>query len=220
MTQNNVFISALGLPGCGKTTIMKEVASILGTDYFFAEPEEKEWGEAVKEREHVGYFSGLMWFRSNRVPNLIKAESLFKLGYNVVIDSYYDKAISSYIAKEGMEWLIDKNDPYFELAKEITKIDWYELPNVTHLITLNIEKKIWLRNLNKRNRNLDSNKNLLNSFNTQQYFYEAANKLSKEFNIKHIPIEVENFSVNEIAQTIVNRLELERVQSNERVHNL
>ncbi|MEC2921289.1 hypothetical protein [Bacillus tropicus] len=207
MTKSNAFISALGLPGCGKTTVMREVARILGTDYYFPEPEEKYWGEAVKDREIVGYFTGLMWFRSNRIPNLIKARKLYEQGNNVVVDSYYDKAVKSYLGKKGMEWLIDDQDDYFDVSSEIAALDWYRLPNVTHLVTFELTKEVWLRNLNIRNRNLDNNKDLLKSFGTQRYFIEAAAQLSEEFGIQHINIEVKDMSVTETAEKIAEMIE-------------
>lgn len=203
MISKNKFISALGLPGCGKTSVMREVARLLGTGYYFFEPEEKDWGEAVKDRESIGYFTGLTWFRSNRVPNLVKAHSIYEQGNNVVVDSYYDKAIDSYLGKKGMEWLLDTTDPYFPIAKQITEMDWRMLPNVTHLITFDISKDKWIRNLNIRNRQLDSDAELLKSYSTQKYFIEAAIKLSEDFGINHININVDNMTITETAELIV-----------------
>ncbi|EEO6565998.1 hypothetical protein G6H54_002181 [Listeria monocytogenes] len=105
-----------------------------------------------------------------------------------------------------MEWLIDRDDPYFEIAKDVAKLDWQELPNVTHLVTLNVSKEVWRRNLNIRNRELDSNSNLLNSYSTQEYFVAAAEELSREFGIEHIRINVDEKTVGEVAYEIVNKI--------------
>lgn len=180
------FITALGLPGCGKSSTMRELAKLYDTPYLYCEPEEDKWGMAVMNREECGYFSGLMWFRSERVAMLYEAEKKFKEGNIVITDSYYDKAINYYLGKSGMEWLLSPNDQYFNVAKEITSIDWKILPNVTDIITFELDEKTWKQFLKKRNRDLDNNAQLLESFSTQKYFVEAAEKLCTEFNINHI----------------------------------
>lgn len=180
-----VFITALGLPCTGKSSVMRELGTLCNFPVFL-EPEEELWPAAVMEREECGYFTGLMWFRSTRVPLLYKAKQLQEAGQGVIVDSYYDKAVYHYLGKPGMEWLLSPNDPYFPMAQTISKLDWDSLPDATCIITFEIEYDDWVTLLKKRNRQLDQNPEFLKSFVTQKYFIEAAENLAKERNIKHI----------------------------------
>lgn len=182
----NKFIAFLGLPGSGKSTVSKELANLMKTKFVYNEPEENEWDELVSNRDFYGHFNGLMWFRNTRIKELINAKKQFDLGNNVIMDSYYDKAVYEYIGKPGMEWLLDPDDVYFNVAKAIAKSDWNQLPNVTDLILLELDKSDWDFFVNNRNRNLDKDSNLLDTFTTQKYFLDAAKKLAKQFNINLI----------------------------------
>jgi thymidylate kinase len=180
-----LFVTALGLPCTGKTTIMKTLGKLLHWNVF-VEPEEEEWTDAVMQRDICGHFTGLMWFRSARVPNIFKARLLADQQEKVILDSYYDKALHYYLGKKGMEWLIHPEDPYFHLASQIAKSDWDMLPDADCIISIDVEYDDWLKLLNIRNRELDNHSEFLKSFHTKEYFIEAAEQLSKEKGIKHI----------------------------------
>ena len=135
-----MIISFVGIPGSGKSTITKEFSKIINAD-FFVEPEENEWSEIVTKREFYGFFTGITWFRSIRIKQLYDAEQMSKKGKLVVLDTYYDKLINLYLGKRGLEWLISKDDKYFNVAKSMSKVDYENLPNVDLIIFFENFKK-------------------------------------------------------------------------------
>lgn len=182
------FLSAVGLPCSGKSSVMQALGQKTGY-VTFSEPEEKDWPVAVQNSQDVGMFTTLMWFRSVRVPMLIQAEKLAQLGEGVIVDSYYDKLMYYYLDKPGMEWLINKHDPYFQVLKEVACIDSRELPNASCLVVFEIEYEDWKYLLRKRNRAfMDNDETFLQKgFHTQQHFREAAYQSAQLNATKLIP---------------------------------
>lgn len=170
------FIAAVGIPCCGKSTVMRYLAAKLGASYF-REPEEPKWPEAVMNRDLVGPLTAITWFRSVRVPHLYNADEIRKQGGVSVIDSYYDKLCYHYLGKKGMGWLIEPKHPYFPVCREMAKLDWQQLPNADLLIVFKVQKNDWEYFLKKRNRHLDRESAFVQSFKTQQLFLQAAKKM-------------------------------------------
>ncbi len=181
-------IAAFGMPGTGKSTVTKELGKLLASKTFH-EPEEKHWGKAVSERDICGYFTAIMWFRSTRIPLLYNAKKLADSGEVIFLDSYYDKLFSLYIEKEGMKWLLNKEDPYFKVMINIAKIDYKILPDVDILIFFKLDLDTWIKFLKKRNRNLDNEASFRESFITQKYFLDAAIKYCSERGVELIIFE-------------------------------
>lgn len=165
-------IAFVGLPASGKSSIVKEMSQIL-TIRTFLEPEESLWPDAVLKRDLSGYFTAISWFRSIRVPQLYLADKLRQAGETIVLDSYYDKLISQYLGKPGMEWLINPEDNYYKVVKSISELDFDLLPNVDCIVFLQIDFDVWMHLVNKRNRVLDNDILFRKSFNTQAYFLDA-----------------------------------------------
>jgi adenylate kinase len=171
--RKGLLIAFMGLPGSGKTTTARELANLLGVDAYL-EPEEKNWPPAVLDRHRVGAFTALTWFRSMRVPLLMSAADDRRSGKIAVVDSYYDKLIAGYIAHPRMGWLIDTNDPYFEVAKQMAILDQKVLPDVDVLVFLRVNKLAWRRLLSTRNRDMDQEPEFLRSFPSQSDFLIAS----------------------------------------------
>lgn len=166
-------IVAMGLPACGKSSVFEHL-SRLHKITVFHEPEEKDWPAAVTDRDVCGRFTAITWFRSQRVPQLFAAKLLRDAGENVLVDSYYDKLIAYYIDRPEMEWLISKDDPYYNLTSEIAKADVKYLPNADVVVFFKLNIDTWRRFLNSRNRRLDRHPQFLESFPSQEYFEYAA----------------------------------------------
>ena len=81
----------------------------------YNEPEEDMWHDVVFNREKVGNFSAITWFRAIRITDLYKAYERSSLGKISIVDSYFDKLLVKYIDDEGMRWLVEGNDPYADL---------------------------------------------------------------------------------------------------------
>lgn len=172
-------ICGVGVPCCGKSTILRYLAGKLGAEYF-REPEEATWPEAVLDRDKCGHFGALTWFRSVRVPQLLRAAGCREAGGLAVVDTYYDKLIHCYLGREAVEWLIHPSDPYFEVYKEVARLDYEHLPTANLLILFSVTEPDWHRFRAIRNRALDHDKEFARSFKSQEYFREAARRLHDE----------------------------------------
>ncbi|MFS1519601.1 hypothetical protein V1503_24545 [Bacillus sp. SCS-151] len=184
------FITGLGISGCGKSSTLKVLGKLINFEVL-VEPEEDEWPLVAQNRDLYGHFTEIMWFRSIRVPLLYLAESIKEQGKGAIVDSYYNKVLYHYFEKPGMEWFIENTDPYFTSLKEITKLDYYNLPNPDVLINFEIDYEDWVSLLKKRNRNLDNNQGFKKSYEAQTHILDAGKKVAKEFDIKLITFKQE-----------------------------
>jgi thymidylate kinase len=167
-------IVAFGLPGSGKSSVIKELGKLLKIDSLH-EPEEGKWGNAVTNRKASGNFTAIMWFRSERVPLLYQAEQKREQGKTVLLDSYYDKLFYRYMSEDGIQWLFEKTDDYFNEMKQIAEKDYNLLPDVDCIVFFKVDFDTWTQFVTKRNRNLDNDKLFQEKcFESQQYFFEAA----------------------------------------------
>ncbi len=95
MESGGLLIAGVGLPGVGKTTLLRALAQKNGW-HRLAEPEEAHWPLAARDHTHAGIFTALTWFRAMRVSNLFAADRLRQQGQIVLVDSYYDKLMTYY----------------------------------------------------------------------------------------------------------------------------
>ncbi len=204
-SSTGLFITAVGLPGSGKSSVMRELAGLLDASCF-CEPEEREWKDAAVLRHLSGYYTMISWFRSVRVPQLYRASELRASGEIAITDSYYDKLLAHYIGKPGMEWLISPSDPYFDVAVAMAKKDWEQLPTADVIIFFEISHDLWRDFLTKRNRFLDCDQKFLESYSTQELFLSACKKLAEEQRITLITIQQEWSSPRSVAEKVRNIL--------------
>jgi hypothetical protein len=177
------FISAVGLPSVGKSSVFAELATLLGGESLL-EPEEPTWPAAVSERERAGHFTALMWFRSVRVPMYYTADALRHAGKIALLDSYYDKLCHEWIGEPGMEWLIHPEDAYFPAAAGVARLDRDHLPLADTLVVFTIDEPVWHELIRRRGRQLDADSELRKTFLTQRYFVAAAKRLAAQTGIR------------------------------------
>jgi hypothetical protein len=178
-----LLICGAGLPCAGKSSVMRHLAGKLGGRYF-REPEEVRWPEAVLRREAMGYFTALTWFRSVRVQNLVNASECRERGEIAVVDSYYDKLIYDYLGKPGVQWLLPTSDPYYSAFESVARLDYERLPKADVLVVFKVTEDDWHRFLETRGRQLDKDSEFLQSYVSQQYFIDAAQRLEAEQGVK------------------------------------
>ena len=164
---------------------------------FYAEPEEDCWPDAVLKRDQCGHFGAMTWFRSQRVPGYVAARQDADDGQLAVIDSFYDGLMHRLIGQPGMEWLITADDPYYEISKEMARLDWQQLPAPDVLICFQIDYQRWDELLSGRGRQLDAEPELRNSYATQELFIQASRDYAAEKNIPFILFEQNFHSITE-----------------------
>jgi len=189
---------------------MGALSDLIGARIFL-EPEEHEWGAAVRQWDVSGHFTGLMWFRSARVPLLYQAHGVREAGGVALLDSYYDKILACYLGRPGMEWLLAPDDPYFRFAEGIAQTDWHVLPDADCVISFEVTREDWASMLACRNRDLDRDEAFLRSFDTQRYFIEAAERLAAERNIRVVSFRQSFGTVEDAAKRLLSRLREENV---------
>lgn len=185
-----MLIAFAGLPSAGKSSTAVALGELLGATAFL-EPEEKDWPQLVHDRERIGRFTALTWFRGVRVPSLFEAESIHLAGGVAIVDSYYDKLISKYLQQECFSWLLPKTDPYFKVALDMAIADYKNLPNASILVFLKIQEQTWKRFMRNRGRVFDQAAELSSQFEMQKHIENAARLAALEFGMRFCIIEQE-----------------------------
>ena len=186
-----MLIAFAGLPSSGKSTTAKALAGILGVRSFI-EPEEDQWPQAVRDRDRVGHFTALTWFRSVRVPQLYAAAEASRSQRAAVIDSYYDVLLSRYIGSHPFLWLLEPGDPYFPLAQQMAKLDWQQLPHADVLVFLRLGELTWNTFMERRSREFDRNAHLKEQFAMQALMEKACQETVVEHGTRLIIVEQED----------------------------
>ncbi|MBK0379321.1 hypothetical protein [Mucilaginibacter segetis] len=208
-TQGKIIV-AFGIPGSGKSSVTEALGQLSGKKVFH-EPEEPDWGDAVRQRDLSGNFTAIMWFRAQRVPQLYQADCLRGNREVVFADSYYDKLFYLYMHEESLRWLFDETiDPYAAEMIAIAKKDYETLPDANAIIFFHIDRKTWERFLSVRNRNLDQDVEFLNQcFDSQAPFLLAAQRYCREANVELVVFD-QVFDSPESSAERLHRLLIER----------
>lgn len=205
-------IAAMGIPASGKSTVMKKLHELIPNSMLFLEAEEEgkeiSWPRAVNMRDKYGYFGSLSWFRALRVPKLIDAEETSNYGKISIIDSYYDKLMHHYLGKRGLDWFYPKEDPYFNLAAELAKMDYELLPMADIIVFLWVSEDIWTSFYSQRNREMD-NEILFRKqcMDLQEPMLDACKKYINDYGKKLIVVKQEGQSVRKIADYVYSQIE-------------
>ncbi|HET7332079.1 hypothetical protein [Dyella sp.] len=144
-----MFIAFAGIPGIGKSSTARALGIRLDVPYFL-EPAEVDWSPLIMHKDVTGHFTAMTWCRQNRVPCYVKARDIADRGGTAIVDSYFDKLWEPCMHEACFSWLIPKSDPYFEVARQMAKVDLEELPVADMLIFLKAEQSLWLRLLRTR----------------------------------------------------------------------
>ncbi len=173
MEKHGLLIAGVGLPGIGKSTLLKTIAEKHGWQRL-AEPEEPHWPASARDHKLSGVFTALTWFRAMRVANLYAADRLRQQGQIGLIDCYYDKLMTYYIEAPQMEWLIERSDPYFDLVKHMALVDNRSLPNADIIILFTATFASWEQCILSRKRQLDVERVFPGAFPFQDHLLRAA----------------------------------------------
>ena len=196
-----MLIALMGLPSSGKTSTTRALGQRLGARVFL-EPEEDQWPSLVHERQTIGFFTALTWFRSARVPDLYTAESESHGGGTTIVDCYYDKLVSLYMGEACFSWLIPAGDPYFAAARQMAETDYHRLPVADVLVFLRLDESTWLRFMERRGRRFDHEAGLARQFEMQSHLERACMHASKELGMRLI-VTAQTWDSPEITASLV-----------------
>jgi hypothetical protein len=209
-SDTGLLVAGMGLPGIGKSSVFRELGSLIGARAFL-EPEEKDWPAAVARRTDFGYFTGLSWFRAARVPLLYEADALRRRGWVTLVDSYYDKLLAYYLHTPGMAGVIPPQDPYFELTREMAQLDLEHLPDADVIVFFEIEEDAWRSFLTQRGRDQDQYERALGGFETQEYMRQAVNEYCEVKSCQLLTFSQKRSSPRDAAQELLESLRAEGV---------
>lgn len=182
-----MLIAFAGLPGSGKSTIARMLASKRKVPVF-CEPEEEHWPELIHKRDKYGHFTGLSWFRFTRVEQLHDASEAAIVNGCSIVDSYYDVLIHHYLGESDFRWLIKPSDPYFPVAKAMAAVDYTHLPRADVIVFLNVELETWVKMLAARGRRLDKDENLQDAFGMQNAIRRACLSTTDDHNTRIVEV--------------------------------
>lgn len=175
-----------GISGSGKSTLSRELGKLMESSVF-CEPEEDEWPEWVVGKRLNGKFNAYVTFRSLRLNALWHAHEVVKNGGVAIVDSYYDKITSYYLGNPGMEWLIEKEDPYYSVVSQLTKLDNEHLPKADLVILLDVTFEDWVQLLGSRQRCRDTIDGFRESYSMyRSYVKNAIISLNQDQNIPYV----------------------------------
>ncbi|MBL9170421.1 MAG: hypothetical protein JNN07_21980 [Verrucomicrobiales bacterium] len=166
-------IAGVGIPAAGKTSVLRRTSAMNGWRYW-AEPEEAEWPEAISMQSDVGNFTAISCFRAMRIPKLYDAKACANAGAVAVIDSYYDVLMSRYLEAPDMDWLISRQNPYFDLTVGMARLDHLTLPKADVMVFFRVTFPTWERLVASRRRYLDMNTVFPSAFAFQETLLSAA----------------------------------------------
>lgn len=199
-----------GLSGSGKTTMAKTLGQLCSC-CILNEPEESDWPEVITKSREFGYFSMWMGFRQLWLPHLYEAQKLKNQNQLVILDSYFVKIIGYELLEPGMEWLFPKDDPYFQIYKQICHLDVDQLPDPDYIILFDVSLENWIKLLDTRNRAWDKTPGFIESYeHTKRAIQNAVERICKERNIQLIHFKHEFGDILEQA----NRLKSLLIQNN------
>ena len=198
---NGKLICMIGLPGSGKSSVTTELSKILNKTAF-CEPEEPFWPDCVTKRTLSGAFSAHMWFRSLRTCQLYQASMIAKQGHTALVDSYFDKLMYFCLGRPGMEWLLNPDDSYFDVARQMARVDLETLPLPDFLIFFDLDFKTWRQLLQTRLRQTEVGLFTDEVFCMQEYIRSGVEFLHNHLGVKTITVKTKFGSPKETAEQI------------------
>lgn len=190
-----------GLLGSGKSSVVRELGSLAPYVAGFVEPEEPDYPSFVSQgvEDPFGVHS---WFRASRVYNLSLAQAASIEGSIAVVDSYYDRMLSTYVDHDAFDWILGGKESYREILRSLSRVDRRELPSVDRLIFLHVEEQDWRMRIRARMRDQDRILRIADRFAMQRPMVQACEEIAQLDGCELVILQTTGRSVREVAALI------------------
>lgn len=148
-------IAFTGIPGSGKTTTALELSKLMHAPCLYLSEDVEESAIFEGSAPLFGFKTRLA-LRKLMFKKFQEAKKLSHQGNLVIVDSYYDKVMHSILEKQGSDFIMKKQNPYFNVVSRLAKYDKFLFPDADIVIGIRIPQKNWNELLRKRNRKLDT----------------------------------------------------------------
>jgi deoxyadenosine/deoxycytidine kinase len=206
------FLSFMGIPGCGKSTIAKSLHERVRSKLYL-ECEESSYPMDIKQKmknpdQDNNVLDIHKYFRNMRSQYHYQADLNKQNGISTIMDSFFSKLMIDIIDKPGTEWFINKNDKNFNIIEEISDHDSKYLSDADVLVFLNVSQDLHSLFLNKRNRESEVDKRI---FKTQKVFFNAARNYAIKNGKKFICIRQELDNIDKVIDSLIIELLKENI---------
>ena len=209
------FISFMGIPGCGKSTIARALNQKISSRLYL-ECEEDSYPSDIKLKMKEPALNDNVldihkYFRNMRCEYHQLAKLNKQNGVSTIMDSFFSKVMIDIINKPNIDWFINSKDKNFNAIKEMSEADSKNLPDADIIIFLNVSQEMHCLFLNKRKRESEVDSRI---FQTQSAFFKAAKNYANKNNKKFYVIQQEMNSIDKIIDNIIAQLLNENLISN------
>ncbi|CAF0788640.1 unnamed protein product [Brachionus calyciflorus] len=201
-------IAFMGIPGSGKSTIAKEISSLIES-FCYLEKEENLYPEKVRKAlaepdEHENILDIHFYFRNMRAEYHHLAQINKIKNHSTILDSFFSKLMLDILEKKdsATDWFINSKSQHFYKILDISKKDSANLTDADILIFLSVNKTVHGEFLKKRNRPSEVNENI---YECQKVFKDCSLKYCEKNEKKFILIEQKN-NLEQIVNLVIKEL--------------
>lgn len=201
--QGGAFISLVGIPGCGKSTLTRALGERMTAEVLF-EPEESEWPIRSGEKWQDCVFRLENWLSDTMRLQFVAARQMANGGATVIVDSALFLLTKKLTDPVFDWWYGHLTAEQHEKIMRIAEMDWEKGPFPDLLVMIHAGENIWREFLGKRGRSMDDDKLFLSEhLRMQALLCEAAADFAREKNITLIHYEQQLLSPDKNARRLL-----------------
>ncbi|MGB0934936.1 MAG: hypothetical protein ACPGXY_02610 [Alphaproteobacteria bacterium] len=178
-----LLVSIVGISGSGKSTTFQALSKAMPEATYIREPKSEVWPAWVR-KSTAGQITLLLTFRNIWDHNFKLASEAKAAGKMVLLDHYYGGIWQDLIGRPHTEWILDKQNSYFDSFKKIIETDRKAYPIPDILVVTRLDFDTYKSFLSKRGRWLDKDRPYESIYATSAYISEIAEDLKRKYGIK------------------------------------